>query len=160
PWPPGTLRDRSCCPPRFARSIAARDALGHDLLRGKTVEVVRDQTLAGLPMALARKQSACQVSPEFAGRHGLGEEEALDDVEAHVAHAAEVLPHLDAFGNRACADRIRELQNAAANAALQAIVGTAGNEIPIDLYFHEREMADIRQQRRPFGAQVVDRDPD
>jgi hypothetical protein len=57
------------------------------------------------------------------------------------------------------ADGICEFQDVAADTALGAFVCTAGDEFSIHLYLHEREVADVPQQRRPFRAEVVDRAP-
>ena len=109
-----------------------------------------------------RRQDECapQHGPrELARRHRLCEQEALDHIEAHLAHREKVGFGLDTFGDRARTAITGEFENSVAYHLLQPIVGAPVHELSIDLQLGEGKV-DVFQQRRPFVAEVVDRNAD
>src|SRR6185312_8475816 len=106
-----------------------------------------------------RYRLAEDTAGELLRLHRLGEEEALDHVEADRARGYEFGARLDAFGHRTRAEPVGELDDAAAGRLPQPVVAQSADEGAVDLDLDEGELVELHQQR-PFRADIVDRHRD
>jgi hypothetical protein len=96
---------------------------------------------------------------ELLGAHGLGEQEALRQIETQLPHGEKICPGLDALGDSARAIAIGEVKDAAADRLLQPVLRAAGDEFPINLDLNEGKVAKPGE-REPLGPEIVDRNSD
>src|ERR1700680_2314601 len=91
---------------------------------------------------------------EFLEPHRLAEQIALDQVETHLVRRDKIGAGLDSLGNDPGAVPLGEFDDVTAYRLFQPVVGAAGDELPIDLEFDEREGVEPHQ-RRPVGTNIV-----
>src|ERR1700679_364086 len=82
---------------------------------------------------------------EFLQPHRLAEQITLDQIETHLVRRDEIGTVLDALGDDPRAVSLAELDDATAYRPLQPVVGAAGDELPVDLEFSERETLEPHQ---------------
>jgi hypothetical protein len=90
---------------------------------------------------------------------GLANREPLDQIKTHVAHGVEVGRRLHARSDGARAEIAGKFEDFETCRRFRAVVGAAGDDLRVDLDFHQRNIAKANH-RRPFPAETVDRDAD
>src|SRR4051794_13750289 len=111
-------------------------------------------------MSLRYGQRDAQLGPpELFHRRRVPEQKALHAIETHFTDSKKISATVYAFGDRARAIVISELENSMAHHLFQSIVCAARDEFLIDLDFDEGKFLNSHEGR-PLVSNAVDREGD
>src|SRR3954452_11340173 len=106
--------------------------------------IVADGRTAAVSLRGHRALLRAQCAGELARLHRLAEQRALHQVETRVAHCGEVSARIDACRDGAYAEPPAKVEHGRTGRPLEPVAGTAVDEGPVDLDFHEREAVERR----------------
>src|SRR5262245_35986571 len=105
----------------------------------------------------ARRRRRVEVDHQLVDGHRWAEEVALAELAAEALQQVELLGRLDPFGHQLESELAGELDDAAHDRPIGALVADAAHEVAVELQPLDRQRAQS-SERRPTGAEVVDAD--
>ena len=94
---------------------------------------------------------------EFERRHGLCEEKALCQIEAHLAYSNKIFNGFHALGDGSRATAVSKFEDSVAHHLFQLVIGTTGDEFSVHFKFDEWKILKS-DELWPFDSKIIDRD--